>query len=411
MAMILMLSLWATVTNIVPVSVFFVVLAPIVPFALIRRMSSPKLVAALLLLYAYFIISTLFYAPNSFLEAEFYRRDGNFFVTFLPILISGISNLKLDLERILLLFIRWVTSVNLVFICIFLVTGSTYFEYEPGIYHFLFEAHNAAGGYLAMVTAFSLGIFLGKRKSLLSMAIVAINAFGLVLTASRGSLIGIAMAIFVVLLLKERFIKTILTAMCIGTVSLLLYIYPDWVSSGKPTHFQAFDSTFFGDGEELTSSDATIADRIFFLWPRAVDLFIQSPIVGTGFGSYNDLPYRFEGIPNFISFNVPLVLRFDSSHAHNSYLHVLAETGLLGFGLLLVVLRETYKEINRIQFPALQLGLKLGFWVAIFSSMTEHRLFTPSEMLPFTIVLALAMAVKQYHAVRSSAGILSEQFI
>jgi O-antigen ligase len=390
---ILVLSLWATITNFVPVSVSFAILAPAVPYLLYKNRTLPRSVVALLAMYGYFIVSTLAYAPASFIDPLFYRRDGNVFVTFMPVLIGGALSIRTDFEGLVRSFVRWVTCANSVFLGMFLVTGAPIFIVEPGIYHLLFESHNAAGGFLAMVISFSLGLYRGIRKTPLMALVLLVNGVALVLTFSRGSILGLAAAFALVVVFKERFIKSVVVAMVVGTVALMLYTYPLWVANSKPVGIYTPEGGSVSTGE--ISADANTADRVFFLWPRAVDLFFQSPLLGTGFGSFNDLPYNLVGIPHVLSFNRPSELVFSSSHAHNTYFHVLAETGLLGLGLLVFLLREVWKDIDSLEPQSVRLGLKLGFWFAVFSSFTEHRLFTPSEMLPFTILFGLALACRR----------------
>jgi len=382
-------SLWATFTNLIALSVGYVTLAPIVPWTFIRNRAIPRTVWAMTALYAYFALSTLLYAPSSFLQPEFYRRDGNFFVTFLPVLIGAALALELDVERVLRSFLKWITGINAAFLAVYFATGGTIFLYDRGVYHFLFIAHNAAGGYLASITALALGLYLGRSKTPVALLIVLVNAFGLVLTISRGSVLGLVMALIVVVALRGRFTKTIILATAIVFGAAMYYLHRAWVAAGEPAGLYSGEETITGN---IEAREVTIFDRAFFLWPRAVDLFVKSPIFGTGFGSYNDLPYHLVGISGLIMYNQPATLIFSAAHAHNTYLHVLAENGLVGIALLGLALREMWRFIQTIEPRSVQMALNLAFWTAIFASLTEHRLFTPSEMLPFTIFYGIALA-------------------
>jgi O-antigen ligase len=389
------MSLLATVTNLVPLSLFYIVLVPLAVYGLIRNRALPRSVVALLVMYAGFLVSVLVYAPSSLLDPSFYRRDGNVFVTFLPVIICGALRLHVDADHLLRGFLRWVTVINAAFICIFIATGGTIFLVQPGTYHFLFVAHNAAGGYLATVTAFAIGNFIARGRAVLPLTMVLINAVGLVLTVSRGSLLGLGLAIVLVLMLRERFVKTTLLATVLVFAGLLSYTYPVWVATGEPTGFWE-SNTPLARQADIEAEEANVLDRALFLWPRALDLFLKSPIVGTGFGSYNDVPYNLVGIPHVVEINRPTELIFSAAHAHNTYLHVLAETGLVGLALLAFVLRQIWRDIDSLEPSAVRLALKLGYWVAIFASLTEHRLFTPSQMLPFTILLGVGLARRRW---------------
>jgi len=387
---ILIISLWSTVTNLVPVSVSFVLLVPLVPYALAQNPSVPPCVTTLAGLYGYFLISTLLYGATSLVEPDFYRRDGNFFVTMLPILVGGIFTIHTDVEKVMSAFVKWTTLCNLPFMCFFLATHSNLVVSED-IYHFLFISHNAAGGFLSMVVAFALGLLIERRRSVAIWASVLLGLLALWVTYSRGSVFGLAVALFIVLVLRERYLKTLIALTAGSTALVLSFTYRVWLSMGQPPGIMYRGGTLFAEaqGDVINS---TFLDRLFFLWPRAVYLFLHSPIFGTGFGSFNDIPYRLEGIPHVFMYNQPYELIFNAAHAHNTFLHVLAETGLVGLGLLIAFLYQLWKYIGTLEQASVRLGMKLAFWNAIFSSLTEHRLFTPSEMLPFTILLAIALA-------------------
>lgn len=387
---IFIISLWSTITNFVPASVSFVLLFPLIPYALAQNPSVPACVTSLAGLYGYFIVSTLLYGATSLVEPEFYRRDGNFFVTMLPLLLGGIFTVHTDVEKVMSAFVKWTTVCNLPFMCYFLATHANLIVSED-IYHFLFISHNAAGGFLSMVVAFALGLYIERRRSLMMGVIVLLGFVALWVTKSRGSVFGLAVALFIMLVLRERYLKTVIALTAGATVLVLSFTYGVWVSLGEPPGIMYVGGTVFAQAQGDVIN-ATFLDRLFFLWPRALDLFLHSPIFGTGFGSFNDIPYRLEGIPHVFMYNQPYELIFNAAHAHNTFLHVLAETGLVGLGLLIAFLYQLWKYIGTLEQASVRLGLKLAFWNAIFSSLTEHRLFTPSEMLPFTLLLAIALA-------------------
>jgi O-antigen ligase len=281
---------------------------------------------------------------------------------------------------------------------VYLSTGGTIFFEEEGVYHYLFEAHNAAGGYLATLCAFAFGLFFEAKKGRRFAYFLPVlsNFVGLYLTASRGSIVALVGALIFVRVVKERFMKTTLVGLVAGLVVIMFYAYPFWISAGKPLDLSETTTT-----DTIESKDANVLQRVLYLWPRAVDLFLESPIVGTGYGSYNDIPYQIIGVPHVVAFNHPKELIFNSAHAHNTYLHVLAETGLVGLVLLIVALGKIHKSLESIESPSVRLGLKLAYWVAVFSSLTEHRLFTPAQMLPFTLVYGLALANTRWNRSRA----------
>lgn len=72
-----------------------------------------------------------------------------------------------------------------------------------------------------------------------------------------------------------------------------------------------------------------VAER-FEVWREAVWMFLQSPLTGTGFGSFAWYHYLFH-----VNFDAPLTAGQNFNNAHNIVLQVLAEFGAAGVALLL----------------------------------------------------------------------------
>jgi O-antigen ligase len=70
-------------------------------------------------------------------------------------------------------------------------------------------------------------------------------------------------------------------------------------------------------------SDPGVEQR-FGVWRDALRLFRSRPITGTGLGTYDEVTYRLEGT------TAEPFFRQQGWHAHNVYLHLLAETGVIG---------------------------------------------------------------------------------
>ena len=383
------LSLFLTVTNYVNFSVlFFINFLLVFLFFMRSKMVINKVHLSLLFVYFYFLLSTLFYSPSALLNYSFYRRDGNFFITFLPLLIYAGLYLELNLERLVRLFLYWVAFLNGVCMILFVLH---IYRPEP-VYFMLFHAHNAAGGFLAICSAIAFGFYWHTRNRIDMVLFLSLLA-GLYLTHSRGSLLGFALAFVWVVFLKERFVKSVLLLTVLLHCLMFSYTYPMWIKLGKKP------SLDFKIRDEKMSRMHTFADRGLFLWPTALDLFLHSPVLGTGFGSYNDQPYHLVGKEGFLMINQPSNFSYNDSHAHHSFLHILAETGLIGFFLVFLFLFYLRRWILAHSHPAFSKGLLIAFWVNIFSSMTEHRLFTPSQMLPFILIISFLMAMENKHRV------------
>lgn len=377
---VFLLSLFATVTNFVPLSVAFAGLAILLPVLSARWLEEPlpKFHFFLLLLYAYFLISTLLYSPGVLAQYAFYRRDGNFFITYLPILILGLVPLRMRPGKWLRRFVIWASLFSL---------GAYLWlpVQSDGLHHLAFIAHNAAGGFLSIVLALCLGLYWGRRQKVF-LLLALLDFYLLYETGSRGSLLALAVAFVQILILKGRFNKLFLAGAVVSMIALLSFTYPLWLEAGKPDN--GFES--LGEINLPIMRSATIINRGEYLWPRALDNFLKSPLFGQGFGSYDDTPYRFEPA-GLVTLIVSENFRHSDAHAHHSFLHILAETGLVGLLLFMMYLYSLNRFIETLP-GALGLGLQLAFWVVIWSSFTEHRLTTPAQMLPFNILVGLCLA-------------------
>jgi len=388
----LLLCLAFSVTNLLPVSASLILLIPLLPLLLFDYRPLHAVFVSLGAMLLYFAVSAVIYDYHSLFNYDFYRRDGNVFVAFAPLLILSLQRIRVDTVRILRYFVYWATGINAICLVIYFRTGHTIFIREEGIYHFLFVAHNAAGGYLAVILAFAIGLYWGTRERRF-IVLALINMAGLFATDSRGSMIGIAAACVIVLLLRGNFTKTVVIILIAAQALLFAWLYThsspaDYMQRESPvTDGYNFDAIERGD---------TIVVRAFYLWPRAISLFLDSPLVGTGFGSYDDLPFSLQGVPHLLMFNHPETMIHSDRHAHHSFLHVLAETGIIGLLMLICLLHSIWKSIVRLPDTAVRSALLLAFWLCIVSSFTEHRLFTPSQMLPFVLVLGLAIASSRF---------------
>jgi O-antigen ligase len=206
---------------------------------------------------------------------------------------------------------------------------------------------------------------------------------------------------------SERFYPLVIPALALN-ILIVLYIY-----SNSDINYIIYRQTLLThvvarlDPGLAGFLDDNASIRLETAWPLALHAFLQSPIFGIGFGAYDDLPWEFWGWPGVIAFNAPDRYWHSDAHAHHTYLHVMAEMGAMGLVLLLWFLNRLHQFLKTIDSDMVRQALMLGFWVNVVSSFTEHRLFTPSQMLPYVIMVGLAFAHSRYQdsLTRSAAGL------
>lgn len=142
-------------------------------------------------------------------------------------------------------------------------------------------------------------------------------------------------------------------------------------------------------------SEANVKERLR-IWTSAAQMIRDDPLTGVGLGCFYK-EYR-------TKYKMKKVrLKWAGSHAHNLYLHVLAETGVAGLATLLlmfgVMLRQGWRRFRLDADPFLK-GIRLGAWLALIGflaySMTDSTFngrFTDASMFHINLVAMIVAAL------------------
>ncbi len=282
-----------------------------------------------------FFLSALMLDANSLLEYDFYRRDGNFFVAWAPLLLLSRVQYRIDVARIL----RWFIVISAV-ISAGAIIAWKLGRLRPGTSEFfhLFYAHNAAGGFLAVVCGYSIAHLHRQGWKWVWGRCTAGRWFGSDSLTREPTRVWARRGDGLPCPKTTRLDRD--AHRCSSTAGVLHYGYKH--SKGIIDYG---DATSWNAPAELGLGRAhTLSGRIYGLWPRGVHTWLKSPIVGTGFGSYNDAPHRFSGRDGVLMWSQGPKVHSDA-HAHHSYVHVLAETGIVGLALLVWFLTCVYRTI------------------------------------------------------------------
>lgn len=393
------LSLYFTFTNYVFISaIATVILIFFLPFAIQRDIKIKSVVGYLFLIFVYFAVSALIVQPKQLIDFEFYRRDGNVFITFAPLLVLGICKYEFNLKKIVSNFVLIATVANVVGIARFFI-----FKDSPEYFMF-FSAHNAAGGFLSMVVVFNIYVISARKYNKWIFTVcLFINLIGLYLTDSRGSILPLILA-FMFVFIEKRIRNIEIIAFVVAFLCLFFVVAYIAVVRGYDVFVV---KTSFDLPKEFANSEVinkvfsfnrsyTAIDRLFYLWPRAAQMFLYSPIFGAGMGTFND-EINFIGQKGLIYLNVGSEYYSASNHAHNSFLHILAENGLFGMLLVILFLWEIRKFAKKLEDKKLGNAIITALFYAILSGFLEHRLFTPAQMIPFVLILGMAISNANYH--------------
>ena len=386
------LALLGTVTNFVYFSPLLTLLVPLCMYVVVKK----KLQRPVFWLYVFlsaFLVSVIFYDIKSLFTFGFYRRDGNFIISYAPLLILPLFTLRFNLENYIRNFYKFAVGLYSVIFAYYLVNLNISSDLHSLLFGGLFYAQNAVGGFLSILGALGFAYAYNRRNKKEIFLFLLILSM-LFMTYSRGSILGLILGIAAWYLAVNNHFKTLVLLISIPvllTVATLMIGYPSYqskISTGNLVEEKV--------GEDIGTKNANVLLRILYTFPRAYYSFIHSPVVGTGVGSFDDRPYEFETIAPYLAYNAQPVKLHTDSHAHHSYLHILAEQGIFGLSLFLTFWISLFLYLMNLKYkPLLKDFLLIAFFTITFASFTEHRITTPSMMLPFTIVLGLHFASRE----------------
>ncbi|MEZ4518396.1 MAG: O-antigen ligase family protein [Chloroflexota bacterium] len=292
----------------------------------------------------------------------------------------------------------------------FLVLGRFYRAYGT------FEQPNPFGGYMNLTALPALGIVWGLVMSrirrwqthdeseesdaildppwfwLAFAGLVAVTAgLALVFSWSRGAWLGLLAGLVVMVLFSARrwwvgFVLLVLG----GTVAfgglaggVAAGIGPAQSIADRLLGFQ--DDFTFGDvrGVDINDSNYSVLERLAH-WQAAMDMARDDVWTGVGFGNYE------AAYPRYALINWPAAL----GHAHNYYLNLLAEIGVIGLIAYVilwgVIIIQSVRVMSRLDWPdrGIVLGL-LAAWVALAVHHLVDKLYVNNIYLHLGAMIAL----------------------
>ena len=220
-------------------------------------------------------------------------------------------------------------------------TGPSHFAIDARFYraYGTFEQPNPYGGFLGMSAAVLAGLFfVGLLESWQQHRRPALWVWGsggallcvggaLLASWSRGAWMGFGAALLlIVLTLPRRGAWGWGALVILGIVGVGLYtagLFPASVMA-RMTGF--LDYTRFEDirGVAINATNYSVLERMAH-WQAALEMWRENFWLGVGFGCYEP------AYPLYRLINWPIAL----GHAHNYYLNLLAETGIVGLGAYL----------------------------------------------------------------------------
>jgi len=230
-------------------------------------------------------------------------------------------------------------------------------------------------GYLSMLTFYS--------------GAAAFIGLGVIISWSRGAWLGLAVAVFTVVVLLPRrrwlsialFFVLIVGGGLVWTSGLLPVSITERIGSATQELFNIQDVR----GVDITPDNYAVVERLAH-WQAALNMASANPFLGVGFGNYEAAYPQYR----ILNWREPL------GHAHNYYLNVLAETGIIGFVCYIMLWFGVIWTTWRIQkhpdslARSVSVGL-LGTWVYLLLHSLTDNLYVNNLFLHLGILLGVVM--------------------
>jgi len=334
---------------------------------------------------SFLALGILWLVFSSFRYAVFEEllRFASFFLLYVLIIdeVRGERRMSLMVDSVLLVTI--VTSLY----GILQRLGYPLFEWIPGHYTRVMSSYgnpNFFGTHLVGVIPLLLVLSVrsrGKRKLFSALALILALAC-LLFSETRSAWIGFAFSLIFLsfLAVRARIVrfgfKTLLPLLVVSLVFILLLLLSQDMIAGRIS--------------ELKDPHGSVLQRLH-TWEVALAMIKAAPILGTGPGTFQ------------ISFPGFKYLGFESEvrignvlHAHNEYLEIWAEMGLLGLAVFLWLVvsffRHTLRNLSDGRDGLIALGLMSGVAGVLVDSLFSSSMRWTGPAFTFWLLFGLAVA-------------------
>jgi O-antigen ligase len=246
-----------------------------------------------------------------------------------------------------------------------------------------FPNANVLGVYLSAIAPLIIGLALfyyRGLKKVLMLLVAGLAAFGIVLTFSRGTALALYLSVLLICLVRKN--KT-LSALLIILLVIFPFIMPKSIKSWakevnyNPVRFMLND------------------DRIS-VYKNTVNMIKHHPVVGVGTNTFSK---------NYLTYKLPepeWARTTDSMYAHNHYLQMAGEIGLVGLAIFLWLLYRLFSENFRIYrrlkddyLKVVSISLIACFFAFLVNGLTETSLYYSRVSMIFWYLIGVSFSLNK----------------
>ena len=407
----------------VPILIVLAIALGIFLFALYGFRSSKVDILLVLLLcnFMYWLCSGMLtgaISPTDFLQSAFYMGDGRVFIYYFPLVVLLVIPARQSYIPAIIKVIKVVAILSLVLLGVWSIGGvGAISGGAADNLHGFMRSHHASGAMFSIVAIVLIITAVERANRTRTLVLGMAALLPLFATASRSSLVAL-LAVALWYLLRQVSFKKLVSLVIAG--SLLLSMMPiitphmyertagllsltliqDMVETAANSDWEP------GEETEYTGIAHNVLTRVLY-WVYAYERFSDSPLIGMGFGRWNDLRLQMRGVEGLIYPAVAGEKVLSVNSAHNSYFHLLAESGVIGLALLIIFWASLYKRLKRNEILFHQNDSLRSYYIAcqaliIFAAagaMFGHWLAAPAIGLPIMTIIGLGVALGKYTSI------------
>ncbi len=253
-----------------------------------------------------------------------------------------------------------------------------------------FKDSNVLGIYLSAIAPLLFGLtlyYLKKKKKAVMSGVSFLALTGILLTYSRPTLLAIYIALFFLgIARRDKKMIALLIILTLVTPFILPKAVKDWAREVdyNPFRFMCND------------------DRIA-VYRNSLNMIKEHPFIGLGVNTY---------MKNYKKYREPVeyrnIVTKDYMYAHNNFIHMAAEIGLIGLGIFLWLLyklfmesKYIYKRLDSHYLKIVLLSLSACLIAFLINGLTESSLFYSRVTIIFWYIAGLTLAFNKFaHANR-----------
>ena len=248
-----------------------------------------------------------------------------------------------------------------------------------------FKDSNILGIYLSAIAPIIFGLTLYYFKGLKKIVFIFISLAalaGIALTYSRPTLLAIYIALFFLAIAKKN--KALIGFLIIFTLASPFIVPKSVKNWAKEVEYNPL---------RFMCNDDRIA-----IYHNSLNMIKHHPIIGVGANTFMKNYKRYKEYPEYRN-----IVTSDYIYAHNNFLHMAAEIGLVGLGIFLWLLyklftecRNIYKKLDEQYLKIASLSLAACLIAFLVNGLTESSLYYSRVAVIFWYLAGFSLALNKF---------------